>query len=139
MGYTSVGPISDGAFADYEVIQSLANNDAYLKGKLTNFTFADDSSGSRVYYNETQENIKLRIRCGTFKWTIPAGTTKNSTQIKFSSVVPPNVQITVYNTIAVNAVVYHIGTDGFYVQARNNGTTSKTFTIGWTAFCIEAV
>ena len=139
MGYTSVGPISDGAFADYEVIQSLGNNDAYLKSKITNFTITDDSTGSRVYYNESKDNIQLRIRAGQFQWTIPAGTTKNSSEIKISSAIPPNIQLTVYNQSCITVAAYNISNSGFNVQCRNTNSSSKTFTVGWLALCVETV
>lgn len=126
---------NSGSFVDYSVIQTLADNDRIINKKITHVGLRDKTTGKNVIYNE---NDGVKVASGRITdWVVKGkGSSSQSKDIKIASLVPPNVQLTVYGSTYVNVTTSSVSTSGFTVNAFNTSEVNRTVTVMWIAITL---
>jgi len=124
---------NSGSFVDYSVIQDLAGNDRIINKKITHVGLRDKTTGKNVIYNE---NDGIKVISGRIEnWVVGKKSSETKT-VSISSLVPPNVQLTVYGSTWVYATTANVSTTGFTISAFNRYKDSRTVTIAWIAITL---
>lgn len=132
---SQISSSNSGSFVDYSVIQTLAGNDRIINKKITHVGLRDKTTGKNVIYNE---NDGVKVASGRITdWVVKGkGSSSQSKDIKIASLVPPNVQLTVYGSTYVNVTTSSVSTSGFTVNAFNTSAVNRKVTVMWIAITL---
>ena len=146
MPYKSISNLTDGVFADWEVLNSLINNVSVVRSEIPEF-YVHYKSGrtNKLSTNRefsAQRGRTLHLHKGTI--SLEAGVhhfnkLKDKDSIFINTSIngnSPIINLTVASTQYVRAYVTKAGTGGFNINIVNSSSAKQTGSVFWT--CIRS-
>jgi len=146
MPYKSISNLTDGVFADWEILNSLINNVSAVRSEIPQF-YVHYKSGRT---NKLSTNIEFSAQRGRTLHlhkgliTLEAGVhhfskLKDKDSIFINTSInggTPIINLTVSGTQYVRAYVNNAGTGGFNINIVNSSSTKRSGAVFWT--CIRS-